>query len=307
MTRPFFNRAPSILAREPVTNSFATGWNIIDCIFPLGRGQRELIVGDRETGKKTIFKGFVANQKRSNRWLSPDGRGRKRLWCFTANLGKPAVGAMRIGKYFRKRGAMWYSNILSTPSGNSAALIYLSAYESCAMAECYRDIGYSALTVYYDMNNHGKSYRQMALLVGNPPGREAFPGDMFYQHSRLLERAAQLSKKNGYGSLSSFPIYETQKENIKTLLCTNLISITDGQIYLSKYLFRNGFKPAIDLKKSVSRIGIRAQSELLTWACEELRDLLLSYLKVERWLQMGIKLKPRMRYRHNKATSALGI
>jgi F-type H+-transporting ATPase subunit alpha len=163
------------------------------------------------------------------------------------------------------------------------------------------------MAIYDNLNNHAHAYRQMALMVRNPPGREAYPGDMFYQHARLLERAAQLSRKYGYGSLSAFPIYETQLERITSLIATNLISITDGQIYLSKKLFLKGLKPAIDIFKSVSRVGVRAQSELLTWACEELPSLLISYFNTEQRLKMGFTLKPKQVLHHNLAKASLGI
>ncbi len=215
------------------------------------------------------------------------------------------------GKYLENflasRGTMWYSYILLTRPSEPAALVFITAYEGCALAECYRDVGCDALVVYDNLNNHAQAYRQMALLVKNPPGREAYPGDMFYQHARLLERAAQLSRKYGYGSLSAFPIYETQLERIRTLICTNLISITDGQIYLSKKIFLTGLKPAVDIHTSVSRVGIKAQSEILTWACEELPDLLLGYFNTEQRLKLGFTLKPLQKLRHNKAKAALGI
>lgn len=159
---------------------------------------------------------------------------------------------------------MWYTHILSVRPYEASALLYLSTYEGCAMGECLRDVGYHALVVYDKMNNHAKAYRQMTLLIKNPPGREAYPGDIFFQQARLLERAAQMARKYGYGSLTAFPVYETQLENIRTYIATNLISITDGQIYLSKKIFQTGLRPAIDIFKSVSRVGSKAQPALLT-------------------------------------------
>jgi F-type H+-transporting ATPase subunit alpha len=167
-------------------------------------------------------------------------------------------------KLYKETGTMWYTHILIAQAGEPSALVYLSCYEGCTLGECFRDIGYHSLVIYDNMNNHAKCYRQISLIVKNPPGREAYPGDMFYQQARLLERAAQLSRKYGFGSLSAFPIYETQLGNIRTFIATNLISITDGQIYLSSKIFRVGLKPAIDIFKSVSRVGSRAQSTLLT-------------------------------------------
>ncbi len=307
MIRPVFNRAPSILSRDIVTNSLSTGWTIIDCLFPLGRGQRQLILGDKDTGKETIIRGIIGNQKRSNRWNSPDGRGRKRLFCFYACLGMRGVDTQYLEKFFKQCGSMWYTHILGTRPSEPAALVYVTAYEACAVAECFRDIGFHALLILDNMNNHAKAYRQMSLLVKNPPGREAYPGDVFFQHSRLLERAAQMSRQYGYGTLSAFPIYETQLENIRTYICTNLISITDGQIYLSKHLFKSGFKPAVDIHKSVSRVGVKAQSELLTWASSELPNILLGYFNTEQRLKMGFRLTRHQEIAHNKAKSAKGV
>lgn len=208
---------------------------------------------------------------------------------------------------FKSTGTMWSTHILLAPSSEPAALVYLSSYEGCALGECYRDIGCHSLIIYDNMNNHAKAYRQIALMIKNPPGREAYPGDMFYQQARLLERAAQMSRKYGFGSLTAFPIYETQLANIRTFIATNLISITDGQVYLTKKVFQTGLKPAIDIFKSVSRVGSRAQSPILTWASQGLLKLLISYFNTEQRKQMGFKLKEKELLIHNKATSALGV
>lgn len=174
------------------------------------------------------------------------------------------MDAKHLETSLKLTGSMWYTAILLTPASEPAGLVYVSAYEGCTLGECYRDIGCHALVIYDTMNNHAKAYRQVALMIKNPPGREAYPGDTFYQTARLLERAAQMARKYGFGSLTAFPVYETQLENIRTYIATNLISITDGQIYLSKKLYNFGVRPAIDMFKSVSRVGSRAQSPLLT-------------------------------------------
>lgn len=203
---------------------------------------------------------------------------------------------------------MWYTHLLLVKAGLPGALVYLGTYEGCSIGECFRDIGYNSLVVYDKMNNHAKSYRQISLLIKNPPGREAYPGDMFYQQARLLERAAQLAKRFGYGALSAFPIYETQRNNMRTLIATNLISITDGQIYLNTKIFRRGVKPAIDVFKSVSRVGTRAQPVLLTWASQELGELVRHYFKTEQKKTLGHKLKGKKKINYfNKAKTAMSV
>jgi F-type H+-transporting ATPase subunit alpha len=233
-------------------------------MFPLGRGQRELVVGDAGIGKQTLVKGAIIIQKRANRFHSPDGQGRRRLWSVYSCLGSRGTKAIGLSTILKRKGSMWYNCIMKSDSGDTSALQHILTFESCSVSECFRDCGQDIFIIYDNMNNHAVAYRQMALLLKNAPGREAYPGDIFFQHARLLERAAQMARRFGYGSLSAFPLYETQREDITTYICTNLISITDGQIYLTKKLFNRGIKPAVDIYKSVSRVGTRAQPALLT-------------------------------------------
>lgn len=276
-------------------------------MFPLGRGQRELVVGDAGIGKQTLLKGVIMSQRRANRVNSPDGGGRRRLYSLYSCLGGRAVRTKAMMKILRHKGVLWYAYVLKTDAADTSALIHIAAFECCAVSECVRDHGADILVVYDNMNNHAVSYRQISLIVRNPPGREAYPGDIFFQHSRLLERAAQLARRFGYGSSSFFPIYETLKEDITTYICTNLISITDGQIYLTKKLFNKGVKPAVDIYRSVSRVGTRAQSPVLTRASSELRRMLHTYFELEDRRTLGLPIKKLQRKQLRKGSSGLGL
>jgi F-type H+-transporting ATPase subunit alpha len=240
-------KAPGIIDRHPVEEPLQTGIKSIDAMVPIGRGQRELIIGDRQTGKTTIAVDTIINQKGQN------------VQCFYVAIGQKQSTIAVVVEKLREAGALEYTTIIAAPASAPAPLQFLAAYSGCAMAEYFRDTGRHALIVYDDLTKQAQAYRQMSLLLRRPPGREAYPGDVFYVHSRLLERACKLSAARGSGSLTALPIIETQAGDISAYIPTNVISITDGQIFLESDLFYKGIRPAISVGKSVSRVGGAAQ------------------------------------------------
>lgn len=250
---PVFRDAPQIIDREPVSTPLSTGIKIIDTNLPLGRGQRELIIGDRKLGKSSIAIDAVLNQKDAK---SP-------VLCIYVICGQKEQKLREMISLFKKQNTFLYTTIVAAPSDASFAEQYLSPFVGCAIGDYFRDNGKDALVVYDDLSKHAKVYRDISLLLGRAPGREAYPGDIFSLHAGLLERAAQLSKKKGGGSLSALPIVETQEGDITSFIPTNIISITDGQIYLENGLFQKGFLPAINVGLSVSRVGSQAQPPIL--------------------------------------------
>jgi len=240
-------KAPGIITRYPVSEPLQTGIKAIDAMIPIGRGQRELIIGDRQTGKTTIALDTIINQK---------GQG---VQCFYVAIGQKRSTVAQVVEKLRAAGAMEYTTVIAATSSDPAPLQFLAPYCGCAMAEYFRDTGRHALIIYDDLTKQAQAYRQLSLLLRRPPGREAYPGDVFYLHSRLLERAAKLSEAQGSGSLTALPIIETQAGDISAYIPTNVISITDGQIFLESDLFYKGIRPAVNVGKSVSRVGGAAQ------------------------------------------------
>ena len=246
-TRVVELKAPGIITRFPVHEPLQTGIKAIDSMVPIGRGQRELIIGDRQTGKTTIALDTIINQKGQN------------VQCFYVAIGQKRSTVAQVVERLREAGAMEYTTVIAATASDPAPLQYLAPYCGCAMAEYFRDSGRAALIVYDDLTKQAQAYRQLSLLLRRPPGREAYPGDVFYVHSRLLERAAKLSPEEGGGSLTALPIIETQGGDISAYIPTNVISITDGQIFLEGDLFFKGIRPAVNVGKSVSRVGGAAQ------------------------------------------------
>lgn len=245
--RPIENRPPGVVQRRPVSEPLQTGIKAIDSMTPIGRGQRELIIGDRQTGKTAIAIDTILNQKR------------KGVFCIYVAIGQKASTVARIVETLREAGAMDYTVVVVATASEPAPMLYVAPYAGCAMGEEFMYNGQHALVVYDDLTKHATAYREMSLLLRRPPGREAFPGDVFYLHSRLLERAAKLSDEHGGGSLTALPIIETQAGDVSSYIPTNVISITDGQIYLETDLFFAGIRPAINVGLSVSRVGSAAQ------------------------------------------------
>lgn len=245
-------KAPGIITRQSVHEPLMTGYKIIDSLIPIGRGQRELIIGDRQTGKTTIAVDAIINQKNINLYATE-------MFCVYVAIGQRRSTVLNLVNLLEAHQALHYTAVVAATSSQSAALQFIAPYTGCAIAEYFRDSGRHALIVYDDLSKHASAYRQISLLLRRPPGREAFPGDVFYIHSRLLERAAKLNKRFGSGSLTALPIVETQAGDLSGYIPTNVISITDGQIYLEKDLFFSGIRPAINIGASVSRVGSKAQ------------------------------------------------
>jgi F-type H+-transporting ATPase subunit alpha len=259
---PLEAKAPSVLERESVNTPVHTGIKAIDAMIPIGRGQRELIIGDRQTGKTAIALDAILNQ---GHVTSDKGHGKtdKPLICIYVAIGQKESKIVKIAETLKKYDALKYSIIVSASAASPAALWYLAPYAGCAIGEYFRDKGMDALVVYDDLSKHAWAYRQISLLLRRPPGREAYPGDVFYLHSRLLERAAKLSKEKGGGSLTALPIVETQLGDVTAYIPTNIISITDGQIFLETDLFNQGQRPALNVGISVSRVGSAAQTKAM--------------------------------------------
>ena len=273
-------KAPGIVLRKPVKEPLQTGIKAIDSMIPIGRGQRELIIGDRQTGKTAVAIDTIINQKGQD------------VYCIYVAIGQKQSTVAHIAEKFRESGAMDYTTIVAATAATPAPLQFISPYTGCAMGEHFRDNGRHALVVYDDLSKHAVSYRQLSLLLRRPPGREAYPGDVFYLHSRLLERAAKLKEELGAGSLTALPIIETQAGDVSAYIPTNVISITDGQIYLETDLFYSGVRPAINVGLSVSRVGGSAQIKAMKQVAGTLRLELAQYRELAAFAQFGSDLDP---------------
>jgi len=252
-------KAPGIIARQSVSEPMQTGIKAIDSLIPIGRGQRELIIGDRQTGKTAIAIDAIINQAP----LHAGSDEKKKLYCIYVAIGQKRSTVAQIVKTLEDAGAMKYTIVVSATASEAAALQFFAPYTGCTAGEFFRDNGMHALVVYDDLSKHAVAYREMSLLLRRPPGREAYPGDVFYVHSRLLERAAKMSEAMGGGSLTALPIIETQAGDVSAYIPTNVISITDGQIFLETELFYKGIKPAVNVGLSVSRVGSAAQTKAM--------------------------------------------
>ena len=275
--RPVEIKAPGIIARKSVCEPMPTGLKAIDAMTPIGRGQRELIIGDRQTGKTAVCIDSILAQKETG------------IHCFYVAIGQKKATVALVADTLRKYGAMEYTTIISA-TASEPALQYIAAYSGCTMAEYYRDKGEHALIIYDDLSKQAVAYRQMSLLLRRPPGREAFPGDVFYLHSRLLERAAKMSDELGGGSLTALPIIETQAGDVSAYIPTNVISITDGQVYLEPNLFNAGVRPAINVGLSVSRVGGAAQIKAMKQVAGTMRLDLAQYRELAAFAQFGSDL-----------------
>ncbi|WP_297825155.1 F0F1 ATP synthase subunit alpha [uncultured Desulfovibrio sp.] len=277
-TRPVEIKAPGIIARKSVHEPMPTGLKAIDAMTPIGRGQRELVIGDRQTGKTAVCVDAILAQKETD------------IHCFYVAIGQKKASVALVADTLRKYGALEYTTIISATASDPAPLQYIAAYTGCTMAEYYRDSGKHALIVYDDLSKQAVAYRQMSLLLRRPPGREAFPGDVFYLHSRLLERAAKVNDSLGAGSLTALPIIETQAGDVSAYIPTNVISITDGQVYLEPNLFNAGVRPAINVGLSVSRVGGAAQIKAMKQVAGTMRLDLAQYRELAAFAQFGSDL-----------------
>src|SRR6266511_3968549 len=276
--RPIERYAPGVVDRRSVKEPLQTGLKAIDAMIPIGRGQRELIIGDRQTGKTAIGVDTIINQK---------GQG---VYCFYVAIGQKRSTVAQVVKVLEDTGAMAYTTVVLASASESAPLQYIAPYAGCAMGEYFRDSGRHALCIYDDLSKHATAYRQLSLLLRRPPGREAYPGDVFYLHSRLLERAAKLGEQHGGGSLTALPIIETQLGDVSAYIPTNVISITDGQIFLEADLFYGGIRPAVNVGLSVSRVGGSAQIKAIRQVAGKLRLDLAQYRELAAFAQFGSDL-----------------
>jgi len=279
-------KAPGIIPRKSVGEPMQTGLKAIDSLIPIGRGQRELIIGDRQTGKTAIAIDTIINQKDNNK--SKDEK--KKLYCIYVAIGQKRSTVAQIVKTLQDTGAMEYSIVVAATASDPAPLQFLAPYTGCTMGEFFRDNGMHSLIVYDDLSKQAVAYRQMSLLLRRPPGREAFPGDVFYLHSRLLERAAKLNDENGGGSLTALPIIETQASDVSAYIPTNVISITDGQIFLETELFFQGIRPAVNVGISVSRVGSAAQIKAMKKVAGSIKLELAQYREMAAFAQFGSDL-----------------
>ena len=283
--------APGILRRQSVNQPVQTGIMAIDAMIPIGRGQRELIIGDRSTGKTTICIDTIINQARLNRAAEAAGdKDYRPLYCIYVAIGQKQSNVARVIAVLEEAGAMPYTIIVASPASDSATNQYLAPFAGAAMGEWFMDNGMDALIVYDDLSKHAVAYRQVSLVLKRPSGREAFPGDVFYLHSRLLERAARVSEKYGNGSLTALPIIETQAGDVSAYIPTNVISITDGQIYLESDLFYQGVRPAISVGLSVSRVGSAAQVKAMKQVAGQLKGDLAQFRELAAFAQFGSDL-----------------
>ena len=271
-------KAPGIVARQPVKEPLQTGLKAIDGMIPIGRGQRELIIGDRQTGKTAVAIDAIINQKGGN------------VICIYVAIGQKRSTVAQVVDKLREKGAMDYTIVVAATASDSAPLQFIAPYSGCTMGEHFRDNGGHALVIYDDLSKHAVAYRQLSLLLRRPPGREAYPGDVFYLHSRLLERAAKMSNERGGGSLTALPIIETQAGDVSAYIPTNVISITDGQIFLESDLFYSGVRPAINVGISVSRVGGNAQIKAMKQVAGTLRLELAQYREMAAFAQFGSDL-----------------
>ncbi|MBL6857486.1 MAG: F0F1 ATP synthase subunit alpha [Pelagibacteraceae bacterium] len=279
-------KAPGIIPRQSVSEPMQTGLKAIDTLIPVGRGQRELIIGDRQTGKTAVAIDAIINQKLINE--SDDEK--KKLYCVYVAIGQKRSTVAQIVKTLEDAGAMKYTTVVAATASDAAPLQFLAPYTGCTIGEYFRDNGMHALIVYDDLSKQAVAYRQMSLLLRRPPGREAYPGDVFYLHSRLLERAAKLSDANGGGSLTALPIIETQAGDVSAYIPTNVISITDGQIFLETQLFNQGIRPAVNVGLSVSRVGSAAQTKAMKKVAGSIKLELAQYREMAAFAQFGSDL-----------------
>ena len=279
-------KAPGIIPRKSVSEPMQTGLKAIDSLIPVGRGQRELIIGDRQTGKTAIAIDTIINQKTIN--ASDDES--KKLYCIYVGIGQKRSSIAQTVKTLEDAGAMEYTTVVAATASDAAPLQFLAPYTGCSMGEYFRDNGMHALIIYDDLSKQAVAYRQMSLLLRRPPGREAFPGDVFYLHSRLLERAAKLNDESGGGSLTALPVIETQANDVSAFIPTNVISITDGQIFLETELFNQGIRPAVNVGLSVSRVGSAAQTKAMKKVAGSIKLELAQYREMAAFAQFGSDL-----------------
>jgi len=278
-------KAPGIMPRQSVNEPMQTGLKAIDSLIPVGRGQRELIIGDRQTGKTAIAIDTFINQKAENAAAGKDDS--KRLFCIYVAVGQKRSTVAQIVRALEENGAMEYSIVVAATASDPAPMQFLAPYTACAMGEFFRDNGMHALVVYDDLSKQAVAYRQMSLLLRRPPGREAYPGDVFYLHSRLLERAAKMNADNGSGSLTALPVIETQAGDVSAYIPTNVISITDGQIFLETDLFYKGIRPAVNVGLSVSRVGSAAQIKAMKQVAGSIKLELAQYREMAAFAQFA--------------------
>ncbi|MFL6689904.1 MAG: F0F1 ATP synthase subunit alpha [Alphaproteobacteria bacterium] len=279
-------KAPGIIPRKSVSEPMQTGLKAIDSLIPVGRGQRELIIGDRQTGKTAIAIDAIINQKFTNAGADD----KQKLYCIYVAIGQKRSTVAQIVKTLEDAGAMEYTTVVAATASEPAPLQYLAPFSGCAMGEYFRDNGMAALIIYDDLSKQAVAYRQMSLLLRRPPGREAYPGDVFYLHSRLLERAAKLNADNGGGSLTALPVIETQANDVSAYIPTNVISITDGQIFLETDLFFQGIRPAVNVGISVSRVGSAAQIKAMKQVAGSMKLELAQYREMAAFAQFGSDL-----------------
>jgi F-type H+-transporting ATPase subunit alpha len=279
-------KAPGIIPRKSVHEPVQTGLKALDALVPIGRGQRELIIGDRQTGKTAVALDTFINQKEVNK----SGKENEKLYCIYVAVGQKRSTVAQIVRALEENGAMEYSIVVAATASEPAPLQFLAPYTGCAMGEYFRDNGMHAVIVYDDLSKQAVAYRQMSLLLRRPPGREAYPGDVFYLHSRLLERAAKMNEDNGSGSLTALPVIETQAGDVSAYIPTNVISITDGQIFLETDLFYQGIRPAINVGLSVSRVGSAAQTKAMKKVAGSIKLELAQYREMAAFAQFGSDL-----------------
>ncbi|MFZ9502450.1 MAG: F0F1 ATP synthase subunit alpha, partial [Beijerinckiaceae bacterium] len=279
-------KAPGIIPRKSVHEPMATGLKSVDALIPIGRGQRELIIGDRQTGKTAIALDTILNQKPLNQGNDES----QKLYCVYVAVGQKRSTVAQFVKVLEERGALEYSIIVAATASDPAPMQFLAPFSGCAMGEFFRDNGMHAVIIYDDLSKQAVAYRQMSLLLRRPPGREAYPGDVFYLHSRLLERSAKLNDANGAGSLTALPVIETQANDVSAYIPTNVISITDGQIFLETDLFYQGVRPAVNVGLSVSRVGSSAQTKATKKVAGKIKGELAQYREMAAFAQFGSDL-----------------
>jgi F-type H+-transporting ATPase subunit alpha len=279
-------KAPGIIPRKSVHEPMSTGLKAVDALIPIGRGQRELIIGDRQTGKTAIALDTILNQKPIN----ASGDESQKLYCVYVAIGQKRSTVAQFVKVLEEQGALEYSIVVAATASDAAPMQFIAPFAGCAMGEYFRDNGMHAVIIYDDLSKQAVAYRQMSLLLRRPPGREAYPGDVFYLHSRLLERAAKLNKDNGLGSLTALPVIETQANDVSAYIPTNVISITDGQIFLETDLFYQGIRPAVNVGLSVSRVGSSAQVKAMKQVAGKIKGELAQYREMAAFAQFGSDL-----------------
>jgi F-type H+-transporting ATPase subunit alpha len=286
MTRKVESPAPGIIVRQPVKEPLQTGIKAIDSMIPIGRGQRELIIGDRQTGTTAVALDTILNQKPLN--AQPDEK--IKLYCVYVAVGQKRSTVAQFVKVLEEQGALEYSIVIAATASDPAPMQYIAPFAGCTMGEYFRDNGMHAVIIYDDLSKQAVAYRQMSLLLRRPPGREAYPGDVFYLHSRLLERAAKMGDGAGAGSLTALPVIETQANDVSAYIPTNVISITDGQIFLETDLFYQGIRPAVNVGLSVSRVGSAAQTKAMKKVAGRIKGELAQYREMAAFAQFGSDL-----------------